>query len=391
MMQRMSIRNTLPSARSTHSDRLERWLGAEKVAHISHSMRGWYGPPIAIHGIPGAVFADRDGDFVGRIKAGSEVSAMERAEHVIRRELKKRRLAESIIRHRHQLGMAGFTSLSDLIAEASGGKLREFHFNKAGPTGVVNVSSSLWGLGNTPAAGAASSAAPGGIAPTQATTGAFRNLDAVASDTRHFVWGGVSSSVSLNTLLLYDRIFGVAKTMNSTATESVTGVPTRYQSSVATAADYAGGNFIFVEVGATVLAATAHNWTVCLYRNQDGTDAQTMPSLTGRSAAAVRTFDHAVANQQWFAPLAVGDTGAMDLNQMQCSALVATGLIDFVIGHPIAFMACPFSNMICEVDGINTAFNLVRIFDTAALALIEVLRNATTATNYSGSFRAVHG
>lgn len=354
-------------------------------------MRDWYGPPIALHGVPGAVFAAKGGDFTGKIKAGSEVSAMERAEHVIRRELRKRRLAQSVIRYHHQLGMAGFTSLSDLIAEASGGKLREFHFNKVGPTGVVNVSSSLWGIGNTPAAGANASNAPGGNALTEATTGAFPNLDAVSTDTRHFVWGGVSAMVSLNTLLLYDRIFHVNKTMASTSTESVTGVPTRYQSSTPTAADYAGGNFIFVEVGGTVLASTAHNWTVCRYRNQAGTDAQTMPSLTGRSAAAVRTFDHAVANQQWFAPLAAGDTGAMDLDQMQCSASVATGVINFVIGHPIAFMACPFSNMVCEVDGINTAFNLVRIFDGAALALIEVTRNATTATTYTGSFRAVHG
>lgn len=384
----MTIRRSTET-KHTHSDRLERWLGAEKVAHISRAMRDWYGPPIAVHGVPGCVFAQRGGDFVGSIRAGSEVSAVERAESVIRRDLKRRRLALNMVRFGHQLGMAGFTSLSDLIAEASTGKLREFAFNKVGPTGVVAVSSSLWGVGNTPAAGAAGSAAPGGRATTNATTGAFPQLDAVSADTRHFVWGGVSASVGPNTLLLYDRIFDVLKTPSSTATESVTGVPTRYQSSTATAMDYAGGNFIFVEALAT-LGATAHNWTVCLYRNQAGTDAQTMPSLTGRSAAAINTFDHAVANQQWFAPLATGDSGAMDLNQMQCSAVV-TGSLDFVIGHPIAMMACPLANYVCEVDGINTAFNLVRIFDAACLALAEITRPATNATIYSGSFRMVHG
>jgi hypothetical protein len=381
----------------THSQRLERWLGVEQVERVSRSMLNWYGPPIAVQGVPGAVFAAKGGDFIGAIDAGYEISSRERLENSIRRELKKKRLAQSIMRHRYQLGMAGFASFSDLIAEASTGKLREFHFNKAGPTGVVNVSSSLWGLGATPAAGANASNAPGGDALTQATTGAFPNLDNVSTDTRHFVWGGALSSVAQNTLLLYDRIFQVNKTMNSTANEAVTGVPTRYQSSTPSAADYAGGNFIFVEVGTTVLAGTTHNWGVaggsneCLYRNQAGTDNSIMPVLTGRSAAAVRTFDHAVANQQWFAPLATGDTGAMDLAQMRCSALVGTGVINFVIGHPIAFMACPLANIICEVDGINTAFNLVRVFDGAALALIEVIRNATTATNYSGSFRLAHG
>jgi hypothetical protein len=174
--------------------------------------------------------------------------------------------------------------------------------------------------------------------------------------------------------------------MNSTATESVTGVPTRYQSSTPTAADYAGGNFIFVEVGGTALASTAHNWTTCLYRNQAGTDAQTMPSLTGNSGAIVRRLDHPTG--QWFAPLATGDVGAMDLNQMQCSAAVATGVINFVIGHPIAFMPCPVANMVCKDDGINTSANLQRIFDDAALAFLEVTKPATTTTTWTGSFTA---
>jgi hypothetical protein len=264
----------------------------------------------------------------------------------------------------------------------STGKAIPFAFSKNGATGVVAVTNSLWGLGTLPAAGANASAAPGGDAPTDATTGAFPYTNPTGGQTLHFVSAFPVASVIGNTLLMYDRIFQVNKTMASTATESVTGVPTRYQSSTTTAMDYAGGNFIFVEVGGTALAATAHNWTTCLYRNQAGTDAQTMPSLTGNSAAIVRRLDHPVG--QWFAPLATGDTGAMDLNQMQCSASVATGVINFVIGHPIAWLPCPVANMICVADGVNTAVNLTRIFDDAALAFLEVTKQATGATNYSG-------
>ena len=61
----------------THSDRLERWLGADQVARVSAAMRGWYGPPIAVHGVPGAVFATRDGDFIGEIRAGQEVGGVD--------------------------------------------------------------------------------------------------------------------------------------------------------------------------------------------------------------------------------------------------------------------------------------------------------------------------
>jgi hypothetical protein len=285
--------------------------------------------------------------------------------------------------------MAGFSSLSDLISEATAnGKRREYTFQKAGATGVVNVANSLWGLGNLPPAGANASNAPGGDAPTDATTGAFP-IDNVSTDTRHFVMAALTASVAANSLLLYDRIFQVNKTMASTSTESVTGVPSRYQSSTSTAADYAGGNFCFVEVGGTALAATAHNWTVCQYRNQAGTDAQSFPSMTGNSGAIVRRLDHPAGS--WFMPLNGSDVGVMDLAQMQCSASVATGVINFVIGHPLAFLPCPAANLVCLIDGINTAFNLVRIFDDAAMAFLEMPKPATTATTYSGSITAVHG
>jgi hypothetical protein len=376
--------------RHTHADRLDRWLGAAQTARVSAAMRDWYGPPIALQGVPGSVWATRGGDFIGHVDAGHFGSAYDRAEDAVRRAARhgRRRVARWAAAQLCQAN-AGFASLSDLIAESSGGKRREIAWQKVGPTGVVAVTSTLWRVGNQPAAGSAPSAAPGGRAPTGATTGAQYGLDAVSADTRHFVSASVIASVAGNTQLMYDRLFDVLKTMNSTATESVTGVPTRYQSSTATAQDYAGGNFAFVEVGGTALAATAHNWTVCQYRNQAGTDAQSFPSMTGNSGAIVDRLDHPVSS--WFMPLATGDTGVMDLAQMQCSAAVATGVINFVIGHPLAWLPCPIANLACEVDGLNTAFNLVRVFDDAAIAFLEVSKPATTATTYNGRATFVHG
>ena len=46
--------------------------------------------------------------------------------------------------------------------------------------------------------------------------------------------------MAANALLLYDRLFSVAKTMNSTAVEAVSGTFTRYQSAVATDASCVG-------------------------------------------------------------------------------------------------------------------------------------------------------
>ena len=371
--------------RSTHAQRLERWLGADKVEQLSASMKDWHGPPIAVGGVPGNVWAHAGGDFSGPIKAGQMSPAIDFVEQRL-----KRIVRNWSQRQLNSVSMAGFSSLSDLINEATlGGKRRDYAFQKTGPTGVVNVTSSLWRSGVTPAAGAAGSAAPGGRALTAATTGAFTQFwNPGGTDTTHFIGGGVTASVVNNTLLLYDRIFDVAKTMNATTTEAVTGVPTRYQSTTPTAADYAGGNFLFVEVGGTALAATAHNWTVCTYTNQAGSGA-TLPSLTGNSGAIVDRLDHPAG--QWFAPLATGDTGVKALTQMQCNALVATGAVNFVIGHPIAMLPCPVANMICQMDGIGSAFNLVRIFDDACLSFLEICKPATTATNYAGVFSTVAG
>jgi hypothetical protein len=101
----------------------------------------------------------------------------------------------------------------------------------------------------------------------------------------------------------------------------------------------------------------------------------------------VQRLDQPIGN--WFCPLSAGDTGIGALTQMQCSALVATGAINFAIGHPIAWMACPIISTICIFDGISTAFNLERIFDSACLSFLEPIRPTSTACTYQGMFMTV--
>lgn len=369
----------------THSDRLERWLGADNVARLSASMREWYGAPIALTGVPGEVYADKGGDFLGRIRAGSEASALDRADDILRRVA---RGARKIAGGRATLN-SGFSSLSDLIYEVTvNGKRIDFAFQKVGTTGVVAATNSLWRVGNAPVAGAQASAAPGGDAPTSATTGAFPFTNPTGGNTLHFILGCPISSVAGNNLLLYDRIFQVRKTMNSSGTEAVTGVPSRYQSTTPGAADYAGSNFVFPECG-TALPATGHNWTVCQYTDQDGNTGNSIPSIAGNSSNIINRLD--LPTNYWFMPLASGDTGIKALTQMQLSASIASGAIDFVIGHPLAWMPCPIANLVCFADGVTSAFNFVRIFDSAALALLEANKGATTATTYIGTFTTAYG
>src|SRR5688572_18583217 len=116
--------------RSTHSQKLENWLGADQVANISNAMRGngdetrWYGSAIGVANTPGKIYATKDGDFVGPIRA---MGAWNLIEHQLRRV--KQRIQNWERKQKYQMN-TGFSSLSDLIAKASTGKRQELFFQK---------------------------------------------------------------------------------------------------------------------------------------------------------------------------------------------------------------------------------------------------------------------
>jgi len=366
--------NRLSPLNPADSSKVERWLGAQKIKHLQDCMKGWYGRPICLLDVPGSLWITADGDFVGHVNGGYFASALDVFES------KLRNLWNAAGRPQYGHANAGFASISDALSRASQGYSQRRVFNKVGPTGVVGVTSSLWRVGPEPPVGATPGAAPGGTAFSSSSTGALAFANP-ASGTNHLVGANVSASVINNSLLLYDMIFGVAKTMASTATEAVTGVPTRYQSTTNTDANYIGDNFGFIQVGGTALAATAHNWTVCTYADQANA-ASTLPSLTGNASAIVDRLDHPV--QQWFAPLESGDVGIKAWTQMQCSASVATGVIWFMIGHPLGFMSFPVINSVLPFDWLTNQDQAPQVFNDACLALLEPLKPATTATTYTG-------
>lgn len=360
---------------STHSQRLERWLGAQAAAQLSRNFRDWPGPPVPVSGVPGTVFVTGGGDFIGECRAGSDISGAEVALGIFRRE-ERRRFTNA---HHKQIG--AFLSLSALIAAATGGKRCDMQFSKVGtaPTAILGAID-LWGVGNMPAAGSAGAAAPGGTATTNASTGSLPFVNAVVNaNTSHFVTAFLSANF-VNSLLLCDRLFTVAKTMASTTTEAVTGTFTRYQDATAGTDDYVGGNFVYPRVSG-VLSATAHNWTVCQYTDQGGATGNSIPSIAGISSCAANQVDLALGN--WFMPLASGDVGVSALTQMQCSASV-TGTLDFIVSHAIAVMPVPLVNIALTIDGVASAFNLKKVFDNACLYFLELPKPATGATTYSG-------
>jgi hypothetical protein len=145
--------------RSVPSDQLVRWLGQEKVDHISAAMLGntqrWYGPPIRLLDVPGEVYATGDGDFIGTINGGYFAGAVDMIEQAVKRFIR------ASGRVQHGYCNVGFASISDALLRASSGYSQTpgGMFNKVGPTGVIGVTSSLHKIGPQPAAGVAAAAA----------------------------------------------------------------------------------------------------------------------------------------------------------------------------------------------------------------------------------------
>jgi hypothetical protein len=90
----------------------------------------------------------------------------------------------------------------------------------------------------------------------------------------------------------------------------------------------------------------------------------------------VHNFDQPL--NQWFVPLATGDVGMKAWTQMQCSASVATGLIDFVIGHPIGIMTGYSVNAHISHDWLTNRSLAPRVYDTAYLAILTITDGAAS-------------
>jgi hypothetical protein len=369
--------------RSTHASKLERWLGADGVNELSVLNKGWYGPPIALAGVPGCVHVGGDGDFVGNIDGGGFQNSFDYAAE------KTSRLLKAMWRaNRHSMN-AGFADLADLQFEATkGGKSRYFPHLQANQGSSGRWTEDWQSNAQMPPQGVAMAAAPGGTTCSQTTTGSLRFVNPASGDFQFFVQGEVYATGPNNvqtTRLLVDRLFGVVKTINSTASQAVDGVPSRYQSTTSSDWDWAGGNFIYPVATATT-PATAFNWTVCQYTNQNGTTSQSIPSTAG--AVSIAANNLAFNGEFWYMPLAAGDTGVKALTQMQMSALVATGGYNMVIAHPIAWFCCPVMASINVVNGINSAWQMTRIFDDACLTFLT--RNNNNGTGH-GYFQTVAG
>lgn len=365
---------------STNSSRLERWLGKENVNQLSQSMVGFHGPiPILVGNTPGRVFATNDGDFVGNIKGGHFASLADFTWHKLEKKIKQMKNSNTLY--------AGFSSLSDLISEAtSAGKSQNAFFAKTGVTGVANVANSLWDVGAQPAAGG-STAASGGLSYDNASSGGLYYTAPQGTDTTHITTITSVGTVANNLLLLHDRVWAVN---HDTVIQSPTinGVPTRYQDSTAI------NNFIGIFV-TTALGGTPGTYQL-VYTDENGIDTTgTAQTLVAASIARRFPFAATVGNG-WFYPMLAGDYGVRKITKINQNVATTTGKVDVVICKPLVWIPQGIANFPVIIDGINSAFNLIKVADagipnSGCLAFMEINKGATTATSYTGTVTLVAG
>jgi hypothetical protein len=341
-------------------------------------MRGWYGPPIPIANVPGHVYACGDGDFCGPIKGGYYSNLLDFAYGRVKSALRRSR-------HPGQLN-AGFTSLSDLISEStSGGKGQQFIFNTAATTATTAGNAfSCWNVGNLPAAGGTGGSSGTGRECTRTTTGALGQSNAGAGDTLHLTTITVQAT-AVSSLMLVDRLWDMTYNHANATTTTVDALnrPSRYQT-----AGLAPGNFISGEV-TTGLSATAHNLTMT-YVDQDGNTAEAGPTYAAPTSAVAGRSPTVTGS--WFIELNTGDTGVRYLTQIAQSTITSvTGVSNFWIGHALALIPCPVANVPFIFDGINSAFNLERVYDGACLMFYTPRIATTGSITYNGVIKMVSG
>ncbi len=364
----------------THSGRIDRWLGGELAESISNQFRLWQGPPVKILGTPGYISIGRGGEFRGRMLGGYAATAVDFMYDQLRKLSRgMRRVASG-----NQLN-AGFASLSDLISEAASGKAQDLLYSKSATTATtVGNAYVARGVGPLPVASAVGGASGTGQVCTSATQGALKQADAAGGDTLHLTtWTGQASAIS--SLLLFDCLWDMTHNHASSLSTAVndSNRPTRYQTPAT-----APGNFLSTMVTST-LSATAHNITVT-YVDQDGNVAEAAPLYAAAvSAVAGRTNFPA---GQWFMPMNSPDTGVSYItNITQSSITSVTGTSQFFIGHPLALAPFPAANVPFIYDGINSAFNLTRIYDGACLSFMTPAIATTGNITYTGLIRLVSG
>lgn len=286
----------------------------------------------------------------------------------------------------------GFSSQDDLLAEVSAGKFQyDVRFKTISTAQVAAFWTNLGVFaGSEPASAYAGTSLT--FVPTDDTwaDGAWQHGGDVASDTKHFLYGGANIVAAAGApwfLLCVDQVGYVPITgADVTGTSGRTITMTPIGSSGAKVDRYPNGvglrAFFSTEVAPT---AGGPNLTAFGYKNVAGA-SKTCPVTVGFSATpvigAVPHTGAAATRYGPFLPMAAGDTGISDLESFTLSggtAYTGSGQLVLHLVKPLWGIPLPASGVHSVADFINALPNMARIPDGACLQWMLLNTGATTA------------
>ena len=360
-------------------------IGEEALRNLHVTSKG-FTIPVPVAGTP---FYAVGGDIINEPQRMQDILGRRIHEFPNRREAARPVAWDKGGRAIMPIAGGGFTSLSDLISEATtGGKTQIFNVTKgASGTKVVGRGWSYWRLGAFPVAGAAGGTTGTGVARVRTDTGALGQANAGAGDTLHVTTVTGVCNVGANLLIMYDRLWDMTHTMTVDPRScDAVNPPTRYQGSTT-----APGNFLSGEVTTVLPAATP---TITFnYVDESGNNSAGSALSTIASAAAVNSIPFTAP--YWFYPLIAGDTGIRSLQNsasaVDLSAAMASGVCTWFIGHPLMAIPSQTTNVPVVIDGINSAFNLTQVVDGACISFLESNVGATTTSTWNLTIQLVSG
>jgi hypothetical protein len=282
--------------------------------------------------------------------------------------------------------MPGFATYDAIVNALTTGQGQARYFNKAGLGGTITATNAydLWTAAGQPVAGTYASVSGTGVARDNTTAGAMGFTAPVSPATLHGLSVGAGSTVTLGTLLLYDRLIEYPFTSNAAATINMTSpaVPARD----ANAANLGAG--VQMMLHSTTATARAAVTVTVTYVNSAGTAGRVSAATNSAGTAAVGSLSNP-AGQPFFWPLAAGDTGVRTITSIQISATMTATPMCMSLIRPIAYLPIMAANSYVERDLVLQLASLPRIPDGAALGL-AVLAN-TTSTPCFGQIQAAAG
>ena len=276
--------------------------------------------------------------------------------------------------------MPALTDLSDIINRVTGGAdgtPEHLFFWKdarigaaAAPALIAGRLASLWQYNGFPAGGAVPGAA---AAPTNVTVGSLLQNNA-GNNREKWLLGMVASSLSIGSLILYDRLLhngGLSGTVITAQT--VGGTLTRNTGGL--------GNQIWVEIY-TAIGATARTITAS-YTNELGTsDRTTIATVIGGA-------DFNEATRLIPLPLAAGDRGVRSVEGVTLSASTGgAGNFGVTIARPLAVIPMGIVGAGSVRDFISGLPSIIKI-DTGACLAFAWMPSAAVAPQIFGSLHFV--